>query len=113
MGSWSDISARKEAEAVIAEASQQKGVLLNELNTVLDAIDYGVMFMGPDLRGRVINRAFRNIWGVPDEFVDTRPTIADVINYNRYNHIYDVPEPEFDAYVAARVEEIHRGDPPL
>ncbi|MCG3200882.1 MAG: Sensor histidine kinase RcsC [Gammaproteobacteria bacterium] len=112
VGSWSDITARKRAEAAIAEASQQKSVLLNELNTILDAIDFGVMFMGPDLRGRVINRAFRNMWGVPDEFVDTRPTIADVINYNRHNRIYDVPESEFDAYVAARVEDIRRGDIP-
>jgi len=96
----------------LATANKQKSVLLTELNAVLDAIDFGVMFMGPDLRGKIINRAFRNMWGIPDEFVETRPTIADVINYNRYNHIYDVSESEFDAYVAARVEEIHKGDFP-
>jgi two-component system sensor histidine kinase/response regulator len=103
---------RKLAEKAVAEADRQQRVLMNELNTVLDTIDFGVMFMGPDLRGRVINHAFRKIWGVPDEFVETRPTIADVINYNRYNHIYDVPESDFDAYVAGRVEEIHKGDLP-
>ena len=63
---------RKLAEKAIAEADQQKSVLMNELNMVLDTIDFGLMFMGPDLRGRVINRAFRKIWGVPDEFVETR-----------------------------------------
>ena len=103
---------RKLAEKAIALADRQKSVLMTELNMVLDTIDFGVMFMGPDLRGRVINRAFRNIWGVPDEFVETRPTIADVINYNRYNHIYGVPELEFDAYVTTRVEEIHKGNIP-
>ena len=91
-------------------ANKQKSVLLTELNAVLDAIDFGVMFMGPDMRGKIINRAFRNMWGLPDEFVETRPTIADVINYNRYNNIYDVSESEFDDYVATRVEEVEKGD---
>ncbi len=57
----------------LATANKQKSVLLTELNAVLDAIDFGVMFMGPDLRGKIINRAFRNMWGIPDEFVETRP----------------------------------------
>ena len=109
---YTDVTKLKQREQDLAEADQQKSAVLTELNAVLDAIDYGVMFMGPDLRGRVINRAFRDIWGVPDEFIETRPTIADVINYNRYNRIYDVQESEFDSYVAARVEEIHKGDIP-
>nr|NIN33839.1 PAS domain-containing protein [Gammaproteobacteria bacterium]NIN61502.1 PAS domain-containing protein [Gammaproteobacteria bacterium]NIO61269.1 PAS domain-containing protein [Gammaproteobacteria bacterium]NIQ19271.1 PAS domain-containing protein [Gammaproteobacteria bacterium]NIT05331.1 PAS domain-containing protein [Gammaproteobacteria bacterium] len=53
-----------------------------------------------------------NMWGLPDDFVETRPTIADVINYNRHNNIYDVPESEFDAYIATRVEEVEKGDFP-
>ncbi|OGT34352.1 MAG: hypothetical protein A2W28_10805 [Gammaproteobacteria bacterium RBG_16_51_14] len=107
-----DVTELKQHEQDLAEAVQQKSAVLTELNAVLDAIDYGVMFMGPDLRGRIINRAFRNIWGIPDEFIETHPTIADIINYNRYNCIYDLPESEFDAYVTARVEEIHKGDMP-
>ena len=67
---------------------------------MLDAIDYGVLFMGPDLRAKIINRAFRQMWGVPDEFIrGTRPTMGDLINYNRHNNLYDVPVAEFDNYV--------------
>ena len=95
-----------------AMLDQQKNLLLTDLNAILEAIDFGVVFLGPDLRGRVVNRAFRNMWGLPDEFVETRPTVADVINYNRSNRIYDVPESEFDAFVAGRVEEIQKGDFP-
>jgi len=109
---YTDVTEIKQREQELADADQQKSVLVTELNAVLDAIDFGVMFMGPDLRGRVINRAFRNMWSIPDEFVETRPTIADVINYNRHTGVYKVPESEFDAYVAARVEEIHKGDSP-
>ena len=32
-----------------------------ELHAVLDTIDYGILFMGPDLRAKLINRAFRNM----------------------------------------------------
>ena len=110
VGSWSDITAQKNAEATSVEAGRKTKELVAELNAILDTIDYGVMFMGPDLRGKIMNRAFRDILDLPDEFIDTRPTIADIINYNRYNHLYDVPESEFDAFVASRVEAIRKGD---
>ena len=29
--------------------------------------------------------------------------MADLINFNRHNQVYDVPEADFDAYVARRV----------
>ena len=35
-----------------------------ELNAVLDTIDYGILFMGPDLRAKLINRAFRRMWKI-------------------------------------------------
>lgn len=77
---------------------------------MLDTIDYGVLFMGADLRAKIINRAFRQMWGVPDEFIrGTRPTMGDLINYNRHNNLYDVPEAEFDDYVVRRVEAVAKG----
>ena len=47
--------------------------------------------------------------GPPRRFHRNAPTIADVINYNRFNRIYDVAESEFDAYIATRVEEVDKG----
>jgi PAS domain S-box-containing protein len=100
VGAVSDITLRHQTEQALRDRDQ-------ELNAVLDTIDYGVLFMGPDLRAKVINRAFRQMWGVSDEFIaTTRPTMADLINYNRYNNLYDIPEAEFDAYVARRVEAV-------
>src|ERR1051325_6481536 len=103
VGAISDITERKEMNRI-------KEALLGDLNAVIDTIDYGVLFMGPDLRGRVINRAFRLMWGIPDEFIATGPTMADLTNYNRHNGIYDVPEAEFDAFIARRVKSIQEGD---
>jgi PAS domain S-box-containing protein len=86
VGAVSDVTAEK-------EQARQGEILFQQFNAVLDTIDYGVLFMGPDLRGKIINRAFRKMWGIPDQFIqDTRPSMADLINYNRYNNIYNVPE---------------------
>lgn len=103
VGAVSDITLRHQTEQALRDRDQ-------ELNAVLDAIDYGVLFMGPDLRAKIINRAFRQMWGVPDEFIrGTRPTMGDLINYNRHNNLYDVPVAEFDNYVACRVEAVAKG----
>jgi PAS domain S-box-containing protein len=102
-GSTGDITLEK-------DLAQQKDTVFQELSAVLDTIDYGVLFMGPDLRAKIINRAFRQMWGISDEFIRvTRPTMSDLINYNRHNNVYDVPEAEFDDYVARRVETVHSG----
>ena len=77
---------------------------------MLDTIDYGVLFMDRDLRARVVNRAFREMWGIPEAFIATRPTMAELVNCNRHNQIYKVPEAEFDAFVEARVAAIRAGD---
>ncbi len=80
--------------------------MLNHLATWSSAIDYGVLFMGPDLRARVINRAFREMWGIADAFIATRPTMAELINFNRHTGLYGVPDAEFDAFVERRVAAI-------
>lgn len=68
------------AEAVLAERS----TLLDHFNAVLETIEYAVLFMGPDLRSRIINRAFKDMWGISDEFIQkTRPTMADLVRYVR------------------------------
>ena len=98
----------------LEESNRQKEQLLGELHAVLDTIDYGVLFMDRDLRGRIVNRAFRKMWGMPEAFIATHPTMAELINYNRHNQVYKVPEAEFDAFVEARVAAIRAGDiPPM
>src|SRR5258708_27811550 len=96
VGAVSDVTAEK-------EQARQGEILFQQFNAVLDTIDYGVLFMGPELQGKIINRAFRKMWGISDQFIqDTQPSMADLINYNRYNDIYNVPEASFDDYVAKR-----------
>jgi PAS domain S-box-containing protein len=99
-GSTGDITAEK-------NIARERDVFHQELNAVLDTIDYGVLFMGPDLRAKIINRAFRKMWGISDEFIRaTHPTMAELINYNRHNNLYDVPLEAFDDYITQRVDAV-------
>jgi len=82
---------------------------LNEFNAVLEAIDYGVLFMDSEQKIHIANRAFRKMWGIPDELFDKTPSFRDMISFNRNNNIYDIPEEEFDAYIAKREEEVKNG----
>jgi PAS domain S-box-containing protein len=106
-GSTGDITTEK-------NLASQRDAFFQELNAVLDTIDYGILFMGPDLRAKIINRAFRQMWGISDEFIrETSPTMSDLINYNRHNNLYDVPPAAFDEYVARRVEAVRGGTTPI
>jgi PAS domain-containing protein len=58
-------------------AEQQMSALLREFNAVLETIDYGVLFMDAELRAKICNRAFREIWGIPEQFISANATMAD------------------------------------
>ena len=89
----------------ITEVKQREA----ELNAVLDTIEYGICFMGSDLRARIANRAFRDMWSFADDFFDGRPTLAEMIGYNRHTGIYGVPDDEWDDYLGSRVEAVRAG----
>jgi len=98
--------ARDIAEAALADLSARD----QELHAVLDTINYGILFMGPDLRAKLINRAFRKMWDISDEFIrDTRPTMRDLVTYVWGKNLYDVPADQFEQYVEKRVEAVRKG----
>ncbi|MBV5318922.1 MAG: diguanylate cyclase [Desulfobulbaceae bacterium] len=92
----------------------------HEFNAIMESIEYGILFMDADLRARIANRAFRDMWGITDELFASQPTLRDLINFNRYNGTYDVPEERFDRFIEEREavvknmagvsEEFHRKD---
>ena len=82
---------------------------VHEFNAVMESIGYGVLFMDSDLKARIANRAFRDMWGLTDEFLSRQPTLRDLINFNRHNGIYDVEEEQFDSYLDMREATIRSG----
>ena len=105
-----DVTELKRREIELEGSNRRQQAVVGELNAVVDTIDYGVLFMDGDLRARIANRAFRQMWGLPDEFIMSGPTMADLINYNRHKGFYDVPEVEFDDFVTRRVEAVRAGN---
>lgn len=103
VSTYTDITERKLAEDSLNSA-------LAEFNAVLDNIEYGVVFMGPDLRARIANRAFSRIWNVPPEFVAENPDIRDLILYVRKNNFYAVEPGDWDEWLDSRVSAIEAGD---
>ncbi len=99
---WRDINAKKAAERLL-----QKTV--NEFGAVMDAIDYGVLFMDDQLHVRIANQAFRDIWDIPADFVSRHPTMRELMEFNRYNDLYPITNNDFDQYMDAREQEVHNG----
>ena len=97
------------AAAAIAQADREKTALLAELRAVLDAIDYGVLLLGPDLRTRLGNRAFFQMWRLPESSLEGGPALADLFQISRDTGLYDVPNDQWETYVAQRVDAIRQG----
>ena len=91
-------------------AEQQMSSLLREFNAVLETIDYGVLFMDADLRAKICNRAYRDMWRIPEQLISANAALADLINYNRNSGLYEATGAEFDGYVAARIEAVRKGE---
>ncbi|MGI9383387.1 MAG: PAS-domain containing protein [Methyloligellaceae bacterium] len=108
---------KREAELVrvtdqLDDAYRQIQALLSNFEAIIEHIDYGVVFMDEELRADVVNRAFRQMWGLDEELADKRPTMRELIEFNRYNDIYDVDDTEWDDWIEKRIEAVRKGPVP-
>jgi len=94
------------------ETKQKLERTLGEFSAVMNNIDYGILFMDSELRARLANKAFQDMWGFPDELVERSTTMSEFMQFNRHNGIYPVSDDEFDAYVAERVSKVRAGSIP-
>jgi adenylate cyclase len=81
---------------------------LRELYALLETIDYGVLMLEPDLRVRIHNRAYRQMWDMPEELMAQRPSFREILEYNRHRGVYDVPDENWEDYATKRVEELRQ-----
>jgi len=103
VATYTDITERKRAEEALKAA-------LDEFDTVIENIAYGVLFTGPDGRARICNRAFREMWGVPQAFIDQHPTMREMIEFNRDSGLYGVDPADWDGWIEDRLAKIGAGD---
>jgi len=101
-------AARQEAD----RANREKDAVLAELSTVIEAIDYGILFMDSDLVARMANRALRELWQLPPDVLSRSMSLRNLIDHNRYAGLYDVAQEDWDDYVQSRVDAVREGDIP-
>jgi diguanylate cyclase (GGDEF)-like protein len=80
------------------------------LRAALDEIEVGVVLLGPDMKSRFINRAFRRMWALPDAVADANPAFVALMYHGRNTNAYAIDPTDLDAYVADRVRRVKEGD---
>ena len=107
---YTDMTERKRREGELAAVIRDKDALLAEFNTVMQTIGYGVMFLGPDLRVRLANRAFREMWHFPEHLLAGRAEWRALMQHVAANGLYAVPADELPHYMERRYKEVQAGD---
>ncbi len=97
-------SARKQSET--------KDGILTELNAVLDSIEYGILILDSDLRIHTHNRAYREIWGIPEDFFAAKPTLQEDMEYTRNLGLYEIDDEAWPGYLKSRIQSVRRGGLP-
>jgi PAS domain S-box-containing protein len=109
---FSDVTELKQREQALALAVAEKDSVLGEFNAVMDTIEQAVLFMGPDLRPRIANRAFRRTWGFADQWLQSRPTMREMMEDVRRRGLYVVSDADFEEYARSRIAAVQAGDVP-
>ena len=80
------------------------------LRAALDESDMGIVLLDRELRAQFVNRAYRNIWRLPDEIADGKPAFVELLNHARDTGAYGLSAAEVDAYIAKRIALVQAGD---
>lgn len=107
---FTDVSKLKQRQEDLAAAVRDKDALLAEFNTVMDTIEYGVLFLGPDLRMRLANRAFGEMWHFPHEFISGHAEMRELMEFVGGLGLYPLPADELQDYIQQRLDAIRQGN---
>ncbi len=106
-GGRDEIAGMAEALRVFRDTEVEvEEMSLRERQVVLDTIDYGVLILDPELRVRMHNRAFRDLWGFPEEVLRSRPTARELLESYRGQGRHGVSETDWGAYIERRIAEL-------
>ena len=105
-----DVTELKKRQAEIAAANEQARALVEDLQATLDSMMMGVILLDADLKAESINSAFYRMWNLTPEELPVGSPFGAGMAINRSRGIYDISDEDWPAYVAARAEEVRRGD---
>ncbi|MEM8862516.1 MAG: PAS domain S-box protein, partial [Chloroflexota bacterium] len=107
-----DISERKENAKRLDANKRELELVLSQLRSVVDTIDYGILFLDADLNLIMANRMAKDIWLYTEEFLATKPSFREVVNFNKNAGLYDVSEENWENYIDARIASLRVGNIP-
>ena len=90
----------------LAEELASKHTILHDFDAVFSHIDHGVMLLGSDLRARLTNDAFCQMWNVSQDFVRRNPTFDQIMEHVRDSGGYVVDEADWPDYAKKRRREL-------
>jgi PAS domain S-box-containing protein len=109
VGAESAVEGKQTPAALAAVAAVDA---LRDFSALIENIDYGVLFLAPDLRVRFGNRRYRALWDMPEEVLHAtpRPSFRDLLEYNHGKGLYAVADTEWTGWVEQRLRQVLVGD---
>ena len=106
---YSDITEIKQHEQALDLALIERAKTLGNLEAVMNAIDYGILFLDKDLNVGSSNRAFHQIWELDRNEIKKAKNYNDILNLNYGDSVIRPAEESFEEYVEKRIAEIKNG----
>jgi signal transduction histidine kinase len=109
---YSDITEIKQHEQALDRALGERDETLGSLEAVMNAIDYGILFLDKDLNVGSCNWAFRQIWGLSSDDIERSKTYRDIFDLNFGDSIIDSVDSSsagWAEYVEQRITEVTEG----
>ncbi|MBX3531558.1 MAG: PAS-domain containing protein [Rhizobiaceae bacterium] len=110
IGICTDVTEMKLGEAALARAKAVSDDAYSDLVRTIDSMRMGVVLLDASMSAEIISRAFFDIWKLQPGQVAVGSHFRALMDVNRSNGIYDVPDDKWEGYVAARLSEIAAGD---
>jgi diguanylate cyclase (GGDEF)-like protein len=103
---WRAAQCEREARTEVERTNSE----LRSLQAALEHIGDGIVLLDRELRAQFINRAFRDLWHLPEEKASEKPAFVGLMYHGRKTRAYAVPDGDLDAYVSQRVAAVRLGD---
>ena len=106
---YSDITEIKQHEQALSQVIIERDKTLGNLEAVMDAIDYGILFLDKDLNISSANRAYYDIWKLDVDEIKKAKNFRYIIRIDE-DRVVRLPGEDFEEYVERRVVETRSGD---
>lgn len=109
MLTYLDITEVKRREGELQRLERNAQSSRQVLQTVLDTINYGIVFLDPEYRVQLYNKAGRAMWQVPDSFAEQRPHFRDIVQRSADIGLVDLRGMDVDPFVDTYIEMFGAG----